>query len=385
MSNDHVSASSGGDGFGRWIDGQLTAIHEADQWRSLRPFDACGPTGQVGGRTVTSFASNDYLGLSHHPAVLRSARSALDRWGSGATASRHVVGTRPIHTELEESLAAWKNTDHAVVFSSGFAANVGLLSTFGGPDCLIVSDELNHASIIDGCRLSRSPVAVARHNDVDHIADLLDRRQQPRAIVVSEAVFSMDGDVAPVDELGDLCARRGALLVLDEAHSVIGPDLRSVADRHDLELLRVVTLSKALGSMGGAICGRTSLIDLLINRCRPLIFSTALSPADTAAATAAIGIVRSDEGTELIDRLTALVHQIRPGHDSPIVPVMVGDEAAALRAADALLEQGVLIPAIRPPTVAPGTARLRIAVSTDHTTDDIATLKAVIGQLGLEL
>ena len=211
--------------FGAWVARQIATIRAADRWREVRTFDARGPVGRLGGREVVSFASNDYLGLSFHPAVVAAAQAALERWGTGAPASRLIVGSRPVHAELEAELCDWKQTQRALVLPTGYAANLGVLSSFGGPDCLIVSDELNHASIIDGCRLSRSPVAVARHNDIDHVDRLLGEASVPRRMVVVDAVFSMDGDEAEVVALGECCARHGALLIIDEAHAVLGPSL----------------------------------------------------------------------------------------------------------------------------------------------------------------
>lgn len=352
--------------FAAWVDGQLDQVRSAGRWRQTRRFDARGTAGTVGGVPMVSFASNDYLGLSTHPTVVAAAHDAIDRWGTGATASRLVVGSRPVHHDLEDALARWKQTERALVFPTGYAANLGVLTTLGGPDCLIVSDELNHASIIDGCRLSRSTIAVARHDDVDHVDSLLAGRDRDRAIVVVDAVFSMDGDEAPVEALADVCARRGAALVVDEAHAVFGPAMDGVAGRGDVPVIRVVTLSKALGSMGGAVCAPAPIIDLLVNRARPFIFSTGLSPADAAAGLAAIDVVTGDEGAALSCRLRAVVDRVVPGHASPIVPVVIGDEADALAASAALAERGLLIPAIRPPTVPDGTARLRIALSAAH-------------------
>ena len=370
-------------GFDTWAEGRLAELRAGDLWREVRSFDALGPVGRLAGREVISFASNDYLGLSFHPAVIAAAHAALDRWGAGATASRLIVGSRPIHDELEAELSDWKGTERALVFPTGYAANLGVLSCFGGPDCLIVSDELNHASIIDGCRLSRSPVAVARHNDVAHVDRLLGAASVPRKLVVVDAVFSMDGDEADVAALGRCCARHGALLVLDEAHAVLGPSLEALADLDGLGVLRVVTLSKALGSVGGAVCGSGPFIDLLVNRARPFIFTTGPAPADAAAALEAVRITRGPEGEELVRRLGDHLDRLRPGHRSPIVPILVGDEAAALQCADSLLERGLLVPAIRPPTVPPGTSRLRVALSAAHTEDMVDRLAAGLEALGL--
>ncbi len=369
-----------------WIRAELDAVRAAGRWRALRPFDAAGPTGtlpQDGSGDVTSFASNDYLGLSTHPAVVAAAHDALDRWGTGATASRLVVGHRPVHAALEDALAAWRGAEAAVVTSSGYTANLAVLTTFGGPDCLVVSDEWNHASIIDGCRLSRSRVAVARHGDADHVADLLASRTEPRALVVSDSVFSMDGDEAPVAALAEVCARHDALLVLDDAHAVLGPDVAIPAPPEGPEVLRVLTLSKALGSLGGAVVGSRAAVDLLVNRARSFIFTTGLAPADAAAALAAVAVCRAPEGAALRARLRAHVDRVRPGHPSPIVPVVVGDEHDAVAAAEALLARGLLVPAIRPPTVPPGTSRLRVALSAAHADGDLDALLDGLSACGL--
>ncbi len=204
------------------------------------------------GRVVVSFASNDYLGLTAHPRVVAAAHEALDRWGAGAGSARLIVGSRPVHSLLEAELAAWKQAPRAALFPTGFAANLGVLTAFGAPDVLVCSDELNHASIIDGCRLSRADVAIFRHRDLDHLAALLAGRGARRAIIVSDTVFSMDGDAADLDALVAIGARNDALLVLDEAHGVLGPALGAPPDA---DILRVGTLSKTLGSLGGFIAG----------------------------------------------------------------------------------------------------------------------------------
>ena len=357
-----------------WADGETHRIHAAGQWRAPRDLDAAGPRGTLApdGRAVVSFASNDYLGLTHHPAVVAAAHEALDRWGTGSGSARLIVGSRPVHTELEHALAAWKRAEAAVLFPTGFAANLGVLTTFGGPGVVVCSDALNHASIIDGCRLSRSAVTVFHHADPEHVDRLLSEVAGRRAIVVTDTVFSMDGDVAPVDALAAVCAKHGALLVIDEAHAVLGPD--PLLD--GVDALRVGTLSKTLGSLGGFVAGPRRFTDLLVNRARSYIFTTASTPADAAAALAAVGIVTGPEGDARRARLRSHVDRVRPGHPSPIVPVVIGDEDAALAASDALLERGLFVPAIRPPTVAPGTSRLRVALSAAHTDAQIDALVA---------
>lgn len=351
-----------------WAAAQNQAVRSAGRWRALRTFDSAGPEGLIDGRPVVSFASNDYLGLTQHPAVVGAAHAALDRWGAGAGAARLTVGSRPVHDELEAALAAWKGEESAVLFSSGFAANLGTISTVAGPGGRVLSDELNHASIIDGCRLSRAAVQVYRHADADHCAELLASSSEP-AVVVSDLVFSMDGDVAPAEELAAICRAHGSLLVLDEAHGVLGP-----CGAPRCEHLRVGTLSKTLGALGGFVVGPRVLADLLVNRARSYIFTTALSPADAAAALAAVKLVAGGTGAHLGARLRAVVDRVRPLHPSPILPVVIGDERDALAVAEALLARGLLVSAIRPPTVPPGTSRLRVALSAAHTDDHVDAL-----------
>lgn len=348
------------------------------------------------GTPVISFASNDYLGLSTHPAVGRAAHEALKRWGAGTGASRLIVGDRPVHGGLEDDIAAWRSSEAALVFPTGYQTNLGVLTTFGA-GARIVSDELNHASIIDGARLAKAEVAVYRHGDMDEAAHLV-AGAPGRALVVSDTVFSMDGDVADVEGLSEVCARAGALLVLDDAHAVFGegepggpggaggaggpggtggPGAASAGRA----CLRVGTLSKALGSQGGYVTGPRSWIDLMINRARSFIFTTGLSPASAAAARTALAIYRSSEGDTRRETLRRHIDTIRPGHPTPIIPIMIGDETAALDAADRLLEMGVLVPAIRPPTVPPGTSRLRVSLSAAHSGADVERLGEALKKL----
>ena len=359
-----------------WAGRQCDEVRGAGRWRAPRALDGAGCRGVLDGREVVSFASNDYLGLTTHPSVLAAAHDALDRWGTGAGSARLVVGSRPVHHDLERALAEWKSASAAALFPSGFMANLAVLSVVAGPGVTVLSDELNHASIIDGCRLARAAVQVYRHRDLEHVAELL-ASTPGRVLVVTESVFSMDGDAVDVSALADLCVRFGALLVVDEEHGVLAPAWQPT----DVDVLRVGTLSKALASVGGYVAGPRPLVDLLVNRARPYIFTTALPPADAAAAFAALEVVRSTEGEALRVRLRSLVDRVRPGQPSAIVPVVLGSEDAALAAAARLLDAGLLVPAIRPPTVPAGTSRLRVALCAAHTDAEVDRLVNALGEL----
>ena len=374
-----------------WVDEACRSVEQAGQWRSPRPFDARGHAGLLGSgatasdlgpQNVVSFASNDYLGLTTHPTVVAAAHEALDRWGAGSGASRLVTGSRPVHHDLEAALAEWKCAESAVVFPTGFAANLSVLSVFASGGVVVHSDELNHASIIDGCRLARADVRVVPHSDLAALDESL-ASVDGRSMVVSDSVFSMDGDAVDLDGLVDVARRHGALLVLDEAHAVLGPELH---DPDGVDVIQVGTLSKTLGSLGGFVAGPTRFIELLINRARPYIFTTAPTPVDAAAALAAVGVVRSDEGAALLARLRELVDLVADSigiadHPSPILPVVIGAEEAAVAASTALLRLGLWVPAIRPPTVATGTSRLRITLSATHTDEQVERLIAGLADL----
>jgi 8-amino-7-oxononanoate synthase len=361
------------------VQARMDGITAAGQLRSVRRLDGQGPIFALDdGREVVSFASNDYLGLSQHPAVKAAATEAVERWGAGSGSARLIVGDRPPHVELEAELASWKGTEAALLFPTGFAANLGVLATLATSGVLVCSDELNHASIIDGTRLGRGTVEIYRHRDLDHLATLLASAGGP-AIVVTDTVFSMDGDVARLEDLLDVVEPHGALVVLDEAHAVLGPELPPVPD--GVTVLRVGTLSKTLGSLGGFVAGPQAFVDLLVNAARSFIFTTAPTPAASAAAGAALRVLRAAEGEALRARLRAHVERIAPGHPSPIVPVILGDEQRALAASASLLDMGLLVPAIRPPTVAPGTSRLRVALSAAHTDEQVDRLAKALADL----
>lgn len=351
----------------QWTQAQLAEVEASGRWRKTVAFDGA-LRASVRGREVVNFAANDYLGLAQHPEVRAAARAALEEWGAGTGAARLVTGTRSLHAQLEAQIADWKQQEAALVFPTGYAANLGVMTVLGASDATIFSDALNHASIIDGCRLAKARTIVFPHNDVEKLATLM--AQTPgRKLVVTEAIFSMDGDAAPLAALSRLCARHDALLVVDEAHAALG-----MPGAIDCEHVIVGTLSKTFGALGGWVAASRAMIDLLVNRARTFIFTTGLSPADTAAALASLRIYRSEEGDALRTRLRRHIDAIRPQHPSPIVPIVIGSERAALDAANRLLEQGIYIPAIRPPTVPPGTSRLRLTLSAAHTDAMVAEL-----------
>lgn len=362
------------------IAARLDAIHDAGRWRSVRTLDSPGPATRITatGRAVVSFAGNDYLGLTRHPDVVAAARAAVDRDGTGSGAARLIVGGRPVHDQLESALARWKGRDAALLFSTGYQANLGTLGALcaAAPGVLVHSDELNHASIIDGIRLARAETRVFPHRDLDALAANLDSGRGRPQLVVSDEVFSMDGDVADVAALGALCRDHGALLVLDVAHSVLlGPPPPGA--------VVVGTLSKSLGSLGGFVAASRSIIDLCRNTARSFIFTTAPTPADAAAALASLEVLAAPEGHALVEALRTNVELLRPGHPTPIVPVLLGSEERAVAAADELLDAGFLVPAIRPPTVAAGSCRLRIALSAAHDPADVERLADALRCSGL--
>ncbi len=357
-----------------------------------------GPKVVLDGAPVLLLCSNNYLGLADHPRVRRAAANAALRWGASAGASRLISGTMPAHAELESELAAFKGKEAALLFGSGYLANTGVISALAGEGEVVFSDELNHASIIDGCRLARADVFVYRHGDTEHLAWGLQKARGRGTLIVTDGVFSMDGDTAPLPELAELAERNGCRLMVDEAHATgcAGPGGRGavaaagLSDRVDVVM---GTLGKALGSYGAYVCGSAELRDYLINTCRPLIFSTALPPAAPAAAGAALELLR--RWPRRVERLQANAGVLRQalrdeGLDvepsgSHIVPLLVGEAEQAMALCERALEQGVFAQAIRPPTVPPGTSRLRMCVMATHLVADLQRAARVIGRVSREL
>ncbi|NNL84072.1 MAG: 8-amino-7-oxononanoate synthase [Myxococcales bacterium] len=357
---------------------ELAAIRDRGLWRQLREIESSqGPSVRLGGRETLLFCSNNYLGLADHPEVIAAAQEATARFGASSVSSRLVSGHMTPHAELEAQLAAWKDCEAALVFSTGFQANLGVLATLLGPEDLVVSDALNHASIIDGCRLSRARIEIFRHSDVSHLEQILARHAPGarRVLVATESVFSMDGDCAPLREIVPVAKRHGAWLMVDEAHAVGVFGKTGAGLVHELGLtdavdVQIGTLGKALGSFGAYVAGSRPLIELLVNRARSFIFTTGLPPAAAAAAGAAIALCQREpeRAAGLRSRVRELGASLRaagldvPHVESQILPVMIGEADRAVRAAELLLERGLYVAAIREPTVAPGTARLRLSV-----------------------
>ena len=370
----------------RWADEVIEADRDRDLLRSPRVRrDGNGIHGRIDGRSVVEFSSNDYLGLSVHPRVREAAARAARELGVGATGSRHLSGSHEAMLELEATLAGFEGTETATLAPTGYAANMAILEALGGPDAVIFSDALNHASIIDGCRASRSHVEVYAHRDVADLARRL-ASCEARAVIVSDGVFSSEGTIADVAALSELAHRFGAWLVIDEAHAtgVVGPDgagVSAAAAASGLaNVVKVVTFSKALGASGAAVCGTSQVRQLLLQRGRSLIYSTGLAHPVVAAVIAALAVLQGEP--ELRARLrfnTTLLHQLAESqasseHDCelPLLLVDVGTAGRAMELERVLWQGGWMVHALRPPTVAEGTSRLRVTVSALHQPDEIA-------------
>ena len=357
----------------------------------LTPRDGQGETLSIDGRELLNLTSNNYLGLAADPRVVEAAAAAARAYGASVSASRLLCGSTPLHEELEHRLAALKGQESALLYSSGYLANLGVLTALARPGDAIFSDALNHASIIDGCRLSGAETKVYRHCDAGHLAELLATTPARRRLIVSETVFSMDGDIAPLPALVDLARSHDAVLVLDEAHAtgVLGPKGEGALARLGIDPEGVVivgTLSKALASTGGFVAADATVIDYLVNRSRPFIFNTALPPASVGAALAALDIVAAEP--ERRAHLGTLAARLREGllaagyppsdSETAIVPLLLGSADAALAVEQRLRKADILSRAIRPPTVPEGTARIRFNLIATHTTDDVDRVLAAV-------
>jgi 8-amino-7-oxononanoate synthase len=364
---------------------ELRALEAAHRLRVPRVVDgAQGPVVVIDGHEVVNFASNDYLGLAGDPRLVRAAAAALDENGAGVGASRLIVGNHRQHVLLEAAVADWLRCSGVRLFNTGYAANVGVLTSLLRTEDVVFSDELNHASIIDGCRLSRAEIVVFRHRDAAALAAALAARPGRRRIVVTESLFSMDGDHADVEAIAALCRRHDAAFVLDEAHAigVIGPEGRGLAALHGVVPDVVIgTFGKALGAFGAFAATSRAIADLLWNRARPLVFSTGLPPSIPASARAALEVVRGAEGERRRRDLSAHARRLRElvpraggVATGSIAPIVIGDDRATMSCTDRLLADGVFVQGIRPPTVPLGTARLRIGLSAAHSTQHVEML-----------
>jgi 8-amino-7-oxononanoate synthase len=362
-----------------------------------------GPTVLLDGRPVLLLCSNNYLGLADHPRVREAAAEAAMRWGVGAGASRLVSGTMTIHRRLEERLAAFERSPACLLFGSGYLANIGVIGALVGSGDTVFSDELNHASIVDGCRLSRAEVVVYRHLDVEHLEWSLRRAGgrrdgSGRRLIVTDSVFSMDGDVAPLQAIVELARVYDARVSVDEAHATgaIGPDGRGAIAQAGLEGevdVLVGTLGKALGSYGAYVCADTEMVRYLINTSRPFIFSTAPAPPAVAGALAALELLQ--ERPHRVQRLRSNASVLRRAlgaegfpvaeNEMHIVPLLAGDECDAMRLCQEAIERGLFAQVIRPPTVPAGTSRLRLAAMASHTASDMRMAASVLGEAARRL
>lgn len=377
-----------------WMSGELAALESAGLRRARRAVRLlAGGACEIDGRRLWNFASNDYLGLAGDPRVVAAAQAALADSGVGARASALVAGRTEWHARLEQALARFEGQEAAIFFPTGYAANVGTIAALVDENDVVFCDRLNHASLIDGCRLSGAKLRVFRHSELDTFERELHKAADfRRRLIVTDAVFSMDGDVAPLRELCDLAERFEADVLVDEAHGtgVFGEHGRGVCELLGVEdrvAVRVGTLSKAIGTLGGFVAGPQSLVDWLWNKARPQVFSTALPPVICAAATAAIQIVRNDperrtrlwQRCEFVRReLASRGIEVVANSTGPIIPIVLGDPNAAVAAQRKLEERGCLVAAIRPPTVPQGTSRLRISLSAAH---DESALKSLVAAL----
>jgi glycine C-acetyltransferase len=379
---------------------ELQTLRDQGLYRQLRVLaDEQKPRTIVDGRSVVNLSSNNYLGLTTHPRLRAAALDATAKYGVGSGSVRTIAGTMDLHVELEERLAAFKHTEATVVFQSGFTANAGTVSTILTKDDVVVSDELNHASIIDGCRLSRAEIRVFPHKDVDAARRVLhDIRRERRTLLITDGVFSMDGDLSPLPGLCALAEEFGCIMMVDDAHAsgVFGRNGRGTIDHfnvHGRVDIQVGTLSKAIGALGGYVAGTRALIDVLRHRARPFLFSTSHPPAVAATCLAAIDVLL--EEPQLLEQLWDNTRFFQAGlratgfdtgaSEGPITPVIVGDAAVAMKLSDRLFDEGVFAQGIAFPTVPRGRARVRTIVTATHTRDELQFALDVFARVGREL
>lgn len=387
----------------QYVTDQLNELRSKGTAPRLRVLDGeQKPVCLIDGREVINLASNNYLGLTTHKSLRKAAIEAVRKYGAGAGAVRTISGTMKLHMELEEQIAKFKNVEACVVFQSGFTANAGTVSAVLGKEDLIVSDELNHASIIDGARLSKATIKVFKHKDVADCERILQENASfpGRKLIITDGVFSMDGDIAPLPALCDLAEEYNCIMMVDDAHSsgVLGRNGRGTVDHlncHGRVHIQVGTLSKAIGAMGGYVCGSRDLIDFLYLRARPFLFSTSHPPATAAACQAAFTLLDSPEGERLIKKLWANTKFFKRElkkrgfqfkvSETPIVPIHVGDAAKAFDFSRKLFDAGVYAPAVGYPTVAEGRARLRAIVTATHKREHLLKAADTLAEIGKQL
>jgi glycine C-acetyltransferase len=384
-----------------WVDEELQALHDAGLYNNIRTLGS--PQGAwlvVDGKQVLNFCSNNYLGLANHPRIAAAAKAAIDKMGVGPGAVRTIAGTMDLHVQLDERLAKFKGVESAITFQSGFTANLGTIPALVGKEDAIFSDELNHASIIDGSRLSGAKIIRYNHTDPQHLEEQLKahRHEYRRAMVITDGVFSMDGDIAPLDKIYQVTQKYDVLLMVDDAHGegVLGKGGRGIVDHFELNGkvdVEIGTLSKAFGVVGGVAAGDPKVVEWLHQRGRPFLFSSAMTVPDVAACLAAVDLL--EESTELVDRLWSNAELFKRemrslGFDTgksvtPITPVMLGEAQLAQDFSRALYQEGVFGMAIGFPTVPRGTARIRVMISAAHSKDDLEQGLAAFEKVGKSL
>lgn len=371
-----------------FITDELNVLKESNLLREFRIIEgAQDPHVEIDGKVYLSFCSNNYLGLANNPLIKQAAIDAINRYGWGAGASRLVSGSMTLHQELEKKIAEFKGTEAALLFPTGYMANIGAICALVSREDIVIGDKLNHASIIDGCRQSSAKFRVYPHKDLNQLESLLQRSSSyRRRLVVTDSLFSMDGDIAPLQEIVALAKKYDAILMIDDAHAmgVFGGNGGGLVEHYNLEReidIIMGSLSKAIGGIGGFIAGSKDLIEFLKNKARSFIYTTALPPAACAASIAGITLIREDKS--LVNKLWENINHLRTRLsgfqnnitvESPVVSVIVGSSGDALDLSKKLYQKGILIPAIRPPTVPPGTSRLRVSLMATHTKDDIDKL-----------
>ena len=370
-----------------WIEDKIAQLRQKNLWRSLRSIEST-PLGRakIDGKEIVLLGSNNYLGLSAHPQVIEAAKNALTEFGTGSSGSRLTTGNLNLYTKLERKIASLKQTEAAIVFSSGYLANTGVIPALAVEGDLILSDELNHASIVDGCRLSKAGKSIYLHSDLNHLEHLLkDASGYQRRWIITDGIFSMDGDIAPLPDIYDLTRQYDARLIVDDAHGlgVLGKKGSGTVEYFGLsanqDIIQIGTLSKAVGGLGGYVATRKNLVELLINQARSFIFSTGLPPATLAAAATAVDIIPSCVSVRqnLLKNAQNLQNALHQNgfdfllNETQIIPLIIGPAKRALHFSEVLFEHGVYAPAIRPPTVPEGTSRLRMSVIASHTENDM--------------